>query len=198
MTEVTRVPLKPVAKGSLTKLWIGVIIAALIGVGLAWAAIPSSTSVDTVTAGTGPAPREGEVVFVEYVGKLADGTVFDQQQGQVAPIQGVFPDGAPFVLEEGQMIPGFLKGLKETRKGGEYILNIPAEEAYGDDPQPGSPIPPGADLTFEVKVSDLMSRDDFERRLQALQQVMQAQQGQNGAPGGLAAPPPSVGPPPQN
>ena len=40
MTEVTRVPLQPVAKGSLTKLWIGVIVAALIGVGLAWAAVP--------------------------------------------------------------------------------------------------------------------------------------------------------------
>ncbi|PKP63167.1 MAG: peptidylprolyl isomerase, partial [Alphaproteobacteria bacterium HGW-Alphaproteobacteria-9] len=27
MTEITRVPIKPVAKGSLTKLWIGVVLA---------------------------------------------------------------------------------------------------------------------------------------------------------------------------
>ena len=54
---------------------------------------------------------------MEYVGKLADGTVFDQQQGKWRRYEGVFPDGAPFVLEEGQMIPGFLKGLQETQQG---------------------------------------------------------------------------------
>ncbi|WP_379547888.1 FKBP-type peptidyl-prolyl cis-trans isomerase [Qipengyuania sp. DSG2-2] len=196
MTEVTRVPLKPVAKGSLAKIWIGVILAALLGVGIAWAAVPASTSVDTVTAGTGPAPSDGDVVFVEYTGKLTDGTVFDKNEGQAAPIQGVFPDGVPFVLEEGAAIPGFLKGLKQTRTGGEYVLNIPADEAYGDEPPPGSSIPAGADLVFEVKVVEFMSRQDFERRLQALQQVMAAQQGGEGAEGGPAtgAPPP----PPQN
>jgi hypothetical protein len=40
MTEITRVPIKPVAKGSLTKLWIGVALAMLVGGGLAWAAMP--------------------------------------------------------------------------------------------------------------------------------------------------------------
>ncbi|MEO1220419.1 MAG: peptidylprolyl isomerase, partial [Pseudomonadota bacterium] len=31
MTEVTRVPIQPIAKGSLTKIWLGVLVAILIG-----------------------------------------------------------------------------------------------------------------------------------------------------------------------
>ena len=57
MAEVTRVPIQPIAKGSLTKLWVGVIIAVLIGAGIAWAALPKAFSVTEVTAGTGAAPR---------------------------------------------------------------------------------------------------------------------------------------------
>ncbi len=192
MTEVTRVPLHPIAKGSLTKLWLGVIVAALIGMGVAWAAVPQTTSVRTLEAGSGPVAGEGDVVFIEYTGKLADGTVFDQNEGQAAPVQGVFPDGVPFPIEEGAAIPGFLKGLRQVQKGGEYVFEIPADEAYGSEPPPGSPIPADADLTFDIKVVDFMSRQDFDRRLQALQQVMQAQQGQ--APGAEGGAPP----PPQN
>jgi len=195
MTEITRVPLHPIAKGSLTKLWLGVILAALIGVGVAWAAVPQSTSVSTVQAGSGPVASDGDVVFVEYTGKLADGTVFDKNEGQAAPVEGVFPDGVPFPVEEGAAIPGFLDGLRQVQKGGEYVFEIPADEAYGAEPPEGSPIPANADLTFEIKVTDFMSREDFDRRLQALQQVMQAQQGQGGEGGAPGAGPP---PPPQN
>jgi hypothetical protein len=64
MTEVTRVPIQPIAKGSLTKLWLGVVVAILIGAGLAWAAMPKGLSVDTLVAGTGDNPfdflRRGE------------------------------------------------------------------------------------------------------------------------------------------
>ena len=40
MTEITRVPLKPVAKGSLSKLWLGVAGAVAVGAGLAVTAAP--------------------------------------------------------------------------------------------------------------------------------------------------------------
>ena len=40
MAEVTRVPLQPIAEGSLTQLWLGVIVAALLGAGLAWGWVP--------------------------------------------------------------------------------------------------------------------------------------------------------------
>ncbi|MEP5937102.1 MAG: FKBP-type peptidyl-prolyl cis-trans isomerase [Erythrobacter sp.] len=192
MTEVTRVPLHPIAKGSLTKLWLGVIIAALIGAGLAWAAVPKGVEVDTITAGTGPNPSETDVVFMRYVGKLAgSGEIFDESQDLPLPIEGIFPAGSPLPLDA--MVPGFREGALKMQKGGKYELFIPADKGYGDAPPPGAPIPPNADLMFEVEIVDFMTRDDFDRRIGILQQAMQAgQSGQMGpgGPGGAPQPQP--------
>ena len=174
MTEITRVPIQPVAKGSLTKLWIGVVLAVLVGAGIAWSAVPRGLSVDTEVAGTGPKVAVGDVVFIKYKGKLAkDGTVFDESQDIPLPIEGLFPAGNPFPVEEGATIPGFFNGLQQMQKGGKYTLFIPADQAYGASPQPGSPIPPNADLEFEIEVVDIMSRATFDRNLKILQQAMQ-------------------------
>ena len=69
------------------------------------------------------------------------------------------------------------------KKGGEYVLTIPADQAYGAEPPPGSPIPANADLVFEVEVVDFMSEEDFQARAAAMQQMMQQrqQQGEAGA-----------------
>ena len=183
MTEITRVPIQPVAKGSLTKLWIGVFLAVMVGAGLAWSAVPRSFSVDVVTEGSGPMAAKGDVVFLKYKGTLAaDGTVFDESQDIPLPVEGLFPKGAPFPVEEGATIPGFYQGLQQMQKGGKYELFIPADQAYGATPPPNSPIPANADLEFEIEVVEIMSRATFDRNLQILQQTMQAQMG--GAPGG--------------
>lgn len=188
MAEVTRVPLQPIAKGSLAKLWLGVLAVVLIGLGLAYWAMPKGVEVTTITAGKGEAPKQGDVLFVKYTGKLDDGTVFDQSQDAGVPA-GIFPEGVPFPLEEGATIPGFYEGLKQAREGGKYEISIPADQAYGAEPPPGSPIPPNADLTFELEVTGIMSRADFDRRLQMLQSMMAGQQGAGGEGGeGAQAP----------
>lgn len=185
MTEITRVPLQPIAKGSLAKLWIGVIAAVLIAGVLAWMALPKGVSVDVVAEGTGPSPTKQDVVFVRYTGKLADGTVFDQSQDIPLPVEGLLPKGSPLPLA--RMIPGFAEGAVRMKKGGKYTLFIPAEQGYGaegqKDQQGNQVIPPNADLTFDVELVDFMTEADFQRRIQVLQQAMQMQQGQ-GAPGG--------------
>jgi len=189
MTEVTRVPIRPVAKGSLTKLWIGVILAVLVGAGLAWAAVPKGLDVDTLVEGTGPSPNVGDVVFVKYKGSLAaNGEVFDESQDIPLPVQGIFPEGSPFPIEEGATIPGFFNGLQQMQKGGKYKLFIPAEQAYGAEPPPGAPIPPNADLNFEIEVVEIMSRETFDRNLAILQQAMQRMGPPQGAPGTGPAP----------
>lgn len=179
MTEVTRVPLHPIAKGSLTKLWLGVIVAILIGAGLAWAAVPKGVDIETLTEGTGPSPAIGDVVFAKYKGTLEDGTVFDESQEIPIP-EGIFPKGNPFLVEEGATIPGFFEALKEVKKGGKYRIEIPAALGYGAEPPPGSKIPANADLVFELEVVDFMKRPDFDQRMQVFQQMMQQQQGQGG------------------
>ncbi len=195
MTEVTRVPIQPIAKGSLTKLWLGVIVAVLLGGSLAWAALPKTLSVDTITAGTGEQVEVGDVAFVNYKGRLAsDGTEFEASQPIPWPIPDMFPEGTPFPVEEGATVPGFFQGLQQMQKGGKYELYIPSDLGYGDDPQPGSPIPPGADLIFEIEVIDIMPGSQFERNIQiqeAAARQQQMQQMQQGGPGG---PPPGNAP----
>ncbi|RPF71992.1 FKBP-type peptidyl-prolyl cis-trans isomerase [Aurantiacibacter spongiae] len=182
MTEVTRVPLQPIAKGSLTKLWLAVIAALLLAGGAAWAAMPEGVTVDVVREGQGPHPAADDVVFVKYTGKLADGTVFDQSQPLPIPVQGIFPEGTPLPLSD--MIPGFREALVQTREGGQYEIFIPSESGYGDQVPPGGPIPPDADLSFDVEVMGFMSRPEFEQRVQLLQQRVQQMGGFPGAPGG--------------
>lgn len=209
MTEVTRVPIRPVAKGSLTKIWLGVIIAVLLGAGLAWAAVPKGFSINTIVAGEGPNPQQGDMVFVRYKGSLAaTGEVFDESQDIPIPVEGIFPEGSPFPVEPDATIEGFYQGLQQMQKGGKYELFIPADMAYGAEPPPGAPIPPNADLMFEIEVVDFMSRETFDRNLGILQRAMQSQldapggpgtAGPGGAgPGGAGAPPPAPEPLPGN
>lgn len=195
MTEITRVPIQPIAKGSLTRLWLGVAAAVALAGFLAWGAVPRGVDVDVVAEGTGPSPGRDDVVFVRYTGKLADGTVFDQSQDVDLPIEGLLPEGSPLPLS--RMIPGFAEGITQMKKGGRYTLFIPGDKAYGaegqKDQQGNEVIPPNADLTFDIELIDFMSEADFQRRIEVLQQAMQMQQGQGGQPGaeGPPIPPPA-------
>lgn len=197
MTEITRVPLQPIAKGSLTKLWLGVLAAVLLGAGLAWAALPKGVDVDVISEGTGPNPGKTDVIFVRYTGTLNDGKVFDQSQDVPLPIEGLLPKGSPLPL--GRMIPGFAEGAVRMKKGGKYKLFIPADKAYGaegqKDQQGFEVIPPNSDLNFEVELVDIMTEADFQRRIQVLQQAMQMQQGQGAGGPGEGAPAPMPAPP---
>lgn len=199
MTEITRVPLQPIAKGSLTKLWLGVLGAALVAGGLAWAALPKGVDVDVIVEGAGPSPAKDDVIFVRYTGTLSDGKVFDQSQDVDLPIEGLLPKGSPLPLS--RMIPGFSEGAVQMKKGGRYKLFIPADKGYGaegrKDQMGNEVIPANSDLTFDVELIDFMSEADFERRIQVLQQTMQMQQGQMGAPGGEGGGPPAPGGTPQ-
>ena len=191
MAEVTRVPLQPIAKGSLAKLWLGIAIGIVLGFAIAWFTVPSILStmngvkVETIAEGTGPNPTADSVVFVRYKGMLDDGTVFDESQDIPLPVEGIFPEGSPLPLN--RMLPGFTEGAQEMQKGGKYVMTIPADQAYGASPPPGAPIPPNADLTFEVELVDFMSEQDFEQKVATFQQMMAMQQGAQGE-GGEQAP----------
>ena len=186
MAEVTRVPLQPVSRNSLIMLFLGILLGAALAGGTAWwMARPGSVDVDEITAGTGGHPKEGDVVFIKYVGKLEDGKEFDRSQDTPWPIPGIMPEGTPMKLDG--VVPGFKEAILQMQKGGKYTVQIPADKAYGAMPPPGSPIPPNADLTFEIELVDFMSLSDAEAKFHQLQAAMmqqQAQQPEAGAPGG--------------
>ena len=184
MAEIHRVPLLPIARGSLIKLWLGVAVALLIGGGIAWAARSHDVRVETLTAGSGASPSQDALVQFTYVGR-ADGKEFDRGDKSTMDLQTT--------------IPGFREGLTKMQKGGKYRLTIPCDKAYGCDehrnPQTGEvAIPANADLVFELELVDFISREEAMRRQQMMQQLQQMQ----GGPGGAGGPPPGAGaPPPQ-
>lgn len=170
MTEITRVPLQPLAKGSLTKLWLGLAAAVAVAGGIAYAAMPALVAVKTIKAGEGPNPTLDDVAFIDYTGKLVDGKVFDQGR-------------APLALRE--VVPGFTQALQQMQAGGKYKVMIPAKLAYGD--KTTGPIPANSDLYFDIEILGVMSRQQFEQQRQ-LMQMMQAQ-GKGGPAGGPVAGP---------
>ncbi len=171
MTEITRVPLQPIARGSVGKLWLGVVVAIAAAGGLAWASMPPLVSVQTVTKGEGPSPVMSDVALINYKGMLKDGKVFDQAERAPLPLAGV--------------IPGFTKALLQMQKGGKYRIVIPARLAYGDK-QAGE-IPPNSDLTFDIELIGFMNFEQFQQQQQMMQQLraMQSQKQGGGAGGQL-------------
>ena len=94
--------------------------------------------------GEEPLVGDNSQVVVNYVGKLTDGTVFDQS-----------PEGQPATFSPAGVIPGFAEGLKMLGKGGKATLYIPGDLAYGAQGVPQAGIGPNAMLIFEVEVVDV-------------------------------------------
>ncbi|HTT07082.1 MAG TPA: FKBP-type peptidyl-prolyl cis-trans isomerase [Steroidobacteraceae bacterium] len=90
-------------------------------------------------AGTGPNPKIGDQVRVQYTGRLADGTVFDSSAQHGGAVN--FPLG--------HVIPCWDEGLQLMKVGGSARIVCPAKLAYGDRGV-GDVIKPGATLDFEV------------------------------------------------
>jgi FKBP-type peptidyl-prolyl cis-trans isomerase len=92
-----------------------------------------------VHVGSGPSPKIGDQVRVEYTGRLADGTVFDSSSQH----------GGSATLPLGHVIPCWDEGLQLMKVGGSARLVCPAKLAYGDRGA-GNVIQPGAALDFDV------------------------------------------------
>jgi hypothetical protein len=182
--SVTAVPLHPIAKGSVAKLWIGLLLLALIAgafawwgtAGVQWTTTSSGLKYRVVKEGTGPTATDSDVAFVEYVGRLQDGTVFDSNVGK---------QPAPFPVKPGGLIPGFSEGLHLMRKDGVYKLRIPGKLGYGAHGQPPA-IPPNTTLDFDVRVLGILPEETVRAMFmqQQLQQQMQGQAQGQGQPQG--------------
>jgi len=83
--------------------------------------------------------RNGDTISVTYKGFLADGKVFDTNEGK---------DPIRFVLGEGRVIKGWEKGLLKTCAGEKVVMIIPPELGYGSKGAGNGVIPGGATLYF--------------------------------------------------
>lgn len=190
--SVTTVPIHPIKKGSLTMIWLGVLLIVGVALLLAFtgtqnaavngasneqflAANADEDGVETTASGLqykvlkpgeGPSPTATDTALVKYEGTLRDGTVFDANEQTPMPV--------------GAVVPGFSEALQLMQKGGEYRIWIPSELAYGEA-SPGEQIPPNSLLIFDVTLLDFISQAQMEE----LRQQMQAQ---GGVPSGPPAP----------
>jgi FKBP-type peptidyl-prolyl cis-trans isomerase len=99
-----------------------------------------------IEEGDGARPVATDEVEVHYRGTLISGEEFDSShsRGQTAS----------FPLN--RVISGWTEGLQLMTVGSTYEFFIPADLGYGDNPPPGSIIPAGAVLIFEVELIDIL------------------------------------------
>lgn len=102
----------------------------------------SGLQYEDIAAGEGAEAQAGDIASVHYTGWLEDGTVFDSSLTRNTPFS--VPIGA------GRVIPGWDEGLVGMKVGGERVLVIPADLAYGE--QGSGSIPPNSTIIFLVEM----------------------------------------------
>jgi len=109
--------------------------------------------------GSGAKLTAKDKVGVYYAGYLTDGSLFDTNIIALAKESGVYdarresgggynPMPVPY-SDKAPMIPGFKEGILTMKQiGDKAVFYIPSKLGYGE--RGGGPIPPNADLIFEV------------------------------------------------
>ena len=149
MSEVTAVPLRPIAKGSLVKLWVGIAAIILGGIGFGLyttksqvmmamspedfltanakhggvSQTPSGLQYEVLKEGTGPKATANDMVLVNYTGKLLSGKVFDSTEG-----------------------------MQLMSQGAKYRFWMPPSLAYGEAGAGQGVIPGNAVISFDVEL----------------------------------------------
>ena len=106
--SVTQVPIRPIARGSLVKLWLAIaalVVGAFFLAQLGTAPLRGETTASgimfrTIEAGTGPFIQREDAALVEYVGTFDDGEIFDATQQPVPMIpMAVIPGFAEAMMK---------------------------------------------------------------------------------------------------
>ena len=103
---------------------------------------PSGLHYKILKKGKSVSPKISDTVRVHYKGSRIDGTVFDSS----------YTRGQPADFPLGGVVPGFAEGLTKVGEGGQIILYIPSDIAYGESPMRGGIIQPGDTLIFECEL----------------------------------------------
>ncbi len=187
MSAVTAVPIRPLARGSMLKLWLALVVLCVAGGALAWVGTSHAQRTTTASGLQYQVIREGEgdlvtsndALRIHLVGRRENGEIFASTLNDQP--QETTPDS---------FIPGFGEALKLMRKGSRYRVWIPPHLGYQGTPPPTAPFGPNETLTFDIQVVDIAPGAAQMLQMQQLQQMQQMQQMRGGAggPGGAAGP----------
>jgi FKBP-type peptidyl-prolyl cis-trans isomerase FkpA len=185
MSAVTAVPIRPLARGSMLKLWLALIMLCVAGGALAWAGTShvqrtrtaSGLQYQVIREGEGELVTANDAIRIHLVGRRENGEIFASTLN--AQPEETTPDS---------FIPGFGEALKLMRKGSRYRVWIPPHLGYQGNPPPTAPFGPNETLTFDIQVVDVAPGAAQMLQMQQLQQMQQMQQMRGGGPGGPGGP----------
>jgi FKBP-type peptidyl-prolyl cis-trans isomerase len=100
---------------------------------------PTGLKIHDVRVGDGASPRPGQTVRVNYIGWLENGKEFENS----------YKAGKPATFRLGRLIAGWDEALSTMKVGGERMLYIPSNLAYGPMGSPPN-IPPNSNLKFKI------------------------------------------------
>ena len=103
--------------------------------------LPSGLQYKVLVKGEGEIPQVSEKVFVNYEGRLVDGTVFDASSKH---------GSKPSEFRPNQVIKGWTEALTMMPVGSKWQLYIPYELGYGE--QEAGTIKPFSTLIFDVEL----------------------------------------------
>jgi hypothetical protein len=184
--SVTAVPIRPLSRGSVLKLWLGLLVLALLAAGLAWLGtsalqretFTSGVQLQTIEQGEGPTVTPADLAALRYRLTKTDGTL----------IQDSDDTGQPFVTGTEGLFPGFSEGLQRMQAGGRYRLWLPPGQHVQGALPPTAPFTAQDTLVFEIEVLQIAPG------MAAMQQMM-GPPGASGpgasGPGGARGAPPS-------
>jgi FKBP-type peptidyl-prolyl cis-trans isomerase FkpA len=190
MSAVTAVPLRPLARGSVLRLWIALGLLVLIAAGLAWwstsglqrSAMPSGVQYQVIREGDGELISSADIVLVQFVGRHESGAVFADTRREAQPLRATTDN----------FLPGVGDGLKLMRKGSVYRFWVPPA-VWRTQAGANVPFDPHETLSFDVQIVDVQIGAAAQQRIQQMQELQrQMQSGGNSvapAPGGNAAAP---------
>lgn len=118
-----------------------------------------------IVEGEGEGAVAGDIVSVNYVGALSNGTVFDTNIKEIAVQAGLDQEGRTyepysFTLGSTGVISGWNVAVTGMKKGEIAQVILPASYAYGAEGF--GPIPPNSPLIFQIEVVDIAPPLDAE------------------------------------
>ncbi|MCW2267415.1 FK506-binding protein [compost metagenome] len=110
----------------------------------------SELQIIDIQLGDGKEAVKGALITTQYTGWLEDGTKFDSSYDRGKPFQ--------CVIGTGRVIKGWDQGLMGMKVGGKRKLVVPSHLAYGERSM--GAITPHSNLTFEIELLEVLTRDD--------------------------------------
>ena len=102
--------------------------------------------------GSGYYPKKGDYIMMNYVAKLPNGTIYDQNE-----------KNDPFVFQQGfrQVVDGWDAGIIQFKIGSKGKLLIPSKLAYGSIGV-GTKVPPNTPILLEIELLKLMTPAEYD------------------------------------